>query len=150
MTAVEIVHQLLGCVEVMTTAHVLQAPVGIIRIIAEHDDHSVGIILGDDLHNRISLQIQSFPQVSDRFSSTIDFTSFPDSEKCVARCSRLFRNIFINATYKDIPYFPATSCYRTYADRNSVALIRYPRSNVVAPPPRLGRLRTTVAKLRRA
>ena len=41
MTAMEIVHQLLGCVEVMTTAHVLQTPVGIIRIIAEHDNHSI-------------------------------------------------------------------------------------------------------------
>lgn len=63
MAAVEIVHQLLGGIKVMTTAHVLQAPVRIIRIIAEHDNHSVGIILGDDLHNGIPFQVQPFPQV---------------------------------------------------------------------------------------
>ena len=69
---------------------------------------------------------------------------------CVATCSKFFRIISINCFYKNNLFFPATSCYTIYADRNSDAFTRYPRSSVVTPPPRLGRLRTTVAKPRRA
>lgn len=69
---------------------------------------------------------------------------------CVATCSKFFKIISIKSSYKNNSLFPATSCYKIYADRNSDAFTRYPRSSVVAPPPRLGRLRTTVAKPRRA
>ena len=70
--------------------------------------------------------------------------------QCVATCSKYFGIISINRFYRDNSLFPATSCYKLYADKNSDALTRYPRSSVVAPPPRLGRLRTTVANPRRA
>ena len=69
---------------------------------------------------------------------------------CVATCSKFFKIISIKSSYKNNLLFPATSCYKIYADRNSDAFTRYPRSSVVAPPPRLGRLRTTVANPRRA
>ena len=74
----------------------------------------------------------------------------PSFSQCVATCSKFLGNISIRTVYKNISFFLATSCYKGYADRNSATFTRYPRSNVVAPPPRLGRLRTTVAKLRRA
>jgi len=37
--------------------------VGIVLVIAEHDDHSVLAILGDDPDNGVPLQIQSLPQI---------------------------------------------------------------------------------------
>ena len=48
----------------------------------------------------------------------------PSYSQCVATCSRFFRNISIRTVYKNISFFPATSCYRGYADRNSEVLTR--------------------------
>lgn len=133
----------------MASTHIFQTPVRIIGIGAVHDDHSVGLILGDDLNNGIPLQIQPSPQVAGQVFIRHGYHLLSCWE-CVAACSKFFRNISIRTVYKGISFFLATSCYKGYADRNSEALTWYPRSNVVAPPPRFGRLRTTVAKLRRA
>ena len=63
VTVVVIVHQLVHSVKVVSIASVLQTPVGVILILAEHDDHSVSAVLWDDSDDRVPFQIQTFPQI---------------------------------------------------------------------------------------
>ena len=63
INCVHYVDQLVDGIEVMTTAHILQAPVRIVDILTIHNDYGIFGILEYDLSNGISFEIQSFPQI---------------------------------------------------------------------------------------